>query len=377
MPLDDAAPRTKSAVNVYGYPIGGSEMSVTEGITSRIEYTYYFFGGAGLQIQIDAAINPGNSGGPALSSGKVVGVAFRGLEKADNIGYLIAAEEVSAFLEDVADGTYDGKPQLLNEFQTTDNDAIRARLKLPRDVGGCLLTHVTSRDSSYPLRALDVVTQIGPHAIDRSGQVRCDDDLRVFFTYYVPKLAADGRVPLTVFRDGASTQIDVPTVAERERVAPHLKGAYPEYFILGPLTFSTVSYELVTALARHPRWSEYLARIRSPLITRGNDSSCFDGERLVVVPAQLFSHPIAKGYTLLGPRVLARLNDVPIENLDHLVRLLRDSQDEFLEFTFAENDAARFVFRRQEMFDATDEILTDNGIRSQYSPALEATWTGK
>ena len=46
--------------------MGGSDLSVTEGIVSRIEYTGFDLDRAGLIIQIDAAINPGNSGGPAL-----------------------------------------------------------------------------------------------------------------------------------------------------------------------------------------------------------------------------------------------------------------------------------------------------------------------
>src|SRR5215470_10014777 len=59
-------PRVKDAVNVYGYPTGGTELSVTQGIVSRIEYTDYYNQTSGLRIQVDAALNFGNSGGPAV-----------------------------------------------------------------------------------------------------------------------------------------------------------------------------------------------------------------------------------------------------------------------------------------------------------------------
>ena len=59
----------------YGYPTGGSNLSITKGIVSRIEFTSYNFPVSGLRIQIDAAINSGNSGGPLFNlRGEVVGI---------------------------------------------------------------------------------------------------------------------------------------------------------------------------------------------------------------------------------------------------------------------------------------------------------------
>ena len=73
-------PTIQSVVDVYGYPIGGERLSVTQGIVSRIDFESYSHSGADshLAVQIDAAINPGNSGGPVLQNGKVVGIAFQG-----------------------------------------------------------------------------------------------------------------------------------------------------------------------------------------------------------------------------------------------------------------------------------------------------------
>jgi len=36
------------------------------------------------------------------------------------------------FLQDIADGHYDGKPAMYDELQTLENPALRAFLKLPR-----------------------------------------------------------------------------------------------------------------------------------------------------------------------------------------------------------------------------------------------------
>jgi S1-C subfamily serine protease len=63
-----ALPQIKDAVLPYGFPTGGTSLSITKGIVSRIEFVSYNYFVSGLRVQIDAAINPGNSGGPAVGA---------------------------------------------------------------------------------------------------------------------------------------------------------------------------------------------------------------------------------------------------------------------------------------------------------------------
>src|SRR5260370_39143248 len=67
LPRNKTLPAERTAVEVYGYPIGGSDLSVTKGIISRIDYGDYSFRDQGLPLQVDAAINPGKSGVRALA----------------------------------------------------------------------------------------------------------------------------------------------------------------------------------------------------------------------------------------------------------------------------------------------------------------------
>ena len=122
--------QVKNTVNAYGFPIGGEQLSVTEGIISRVEYVPYADTEVGMRIQVDAALNPGNSGGPAIANGKIVGLVFSIIANADNIGYLIPVDEIRMFLNDVQDGKYEGKPKLLDTVQTVENKALRDKLGL-------------------------------------------------------------------------------------------------------------------------------------------------------------------------------------------------------------------------------------------------------
>ena len=91
-------PAVKDTVLAYGYPEGGTSLSITKGIVSRVEFDTYHFPVSGLRIQVDAAINPGNSGGPAMVGDRMIGLTFSRLLEADNIGSIIPSEEITLFL---------------------------------------------------------------------------------------------------------------------------------------------------------------------------------------------------------------------------------------------------------------------------------------
>src|SRR5213082_2137863 len=100
-------PALESTVSAYGYPIGGERMSVTTGITSRIDFQLYTHSSIDqhLAIQISAQINPGNSGGPVMQNAKVVGVAFQGYsgDVAQGVAYMVPTPVIRRFLTDIKD----------------------------------------------------------------------------------------------------------------------------------------------------------------------------------------------------------------------------------------------------------------------------------
>ncbi len=373
-------PEIKAAVMAYGYPEGGNSLSITKGIVSRIEFTTYNYSVSGLRIQIDAAINPGNSGGPAVVGDKMIGLAFSRLESANNIGYIIPCEEINLFLQDIADGHYDGKPAMYDDLQTLENPALRSFLKIDKSVEGMIVHKPASNAPDYPLKEWDVITKIGDTPVDDQGMIKLTDDLRVLFRYMTQKIAKDGKVPLTVVRAGKEMQIQLPVSNKLPQVIPDLENDYPSYFICGPVVFSGATKSFVRYLIDGPdskRWISSLSFIGSPLLDRITDKPAFEGEQLVIVSSPFFPHKLAIGYSQPYYQVVKSISGIPIKNLNHLVQVLRDLKDDFVTIEFNSRFSETLVFPRKEMLAATDDILTDNGIRSQGSPDTMAVWNAK
>lgn len=377
VPRASVLPQIKDPVLVYGFPVGGSSLSITKGIVSRIEFVPYSFDTSGLRIQIDAAINPGNSGGPAIAGGKMIGLAFSRLGgDAQNIGYIIPNEEIELFLKDIADGHYDGKPGMYDELQTLENPALRSYLKLDRSVTGMVVHRPFRSDATYPLKEWDVITRIGETPIDDQGMVSIDSDVRLAFTYLIQKVARNGKVPLTIVRDGRTMQVELPVTTRRPLLIPDLEGEYPSYFIYGPLVFSRATNAFLAAFNNNARALTALAFTRSPLLTRRADPPDADRQELVVITSPFFPTKLAEGYSNHAGSVVSAVNGTPVRSLAHLVSLLRDLRSDYVVFELDGRGREALVFPRKDMLAATDQILTDNGVRAQGSPDMLAIWEG-
>ena len=378
-PLERASvlPSVREQVFAYGYPTGGNSLSITKGIVSRIEFVNYSLDTAGLRIQVDAAINSGNSGGPAVAGDKMVGLAFAAASNAQNIGYIIPNEEVELFLKDVADGRYDGKPAMLDEIQTLENPVLRSFLKLDKSVNGVVVQSPAQDTPGYPLKEWDVITRVGDTPVDNQSMVQLGGGLRVRFQYRVQQLAKNGKVPLTIVRGGKQMQVELPLSAGRKMLIPDLNGGYPSYFIYGPIVFSRATAEFLSFMANNPGMLNAYSFVASPLVARRGEEPTAEREELVVVSSPFFPHKLVTGYSNRFGSVVYSINKTPVRSLAHLVTVLRDLKDEMVVIHFDQRGGENMVLRRKDMLDATEGVLSDNGIRLQGTKDMMDIWDKK
>ncbi len=368
--LQGKLPAIGATVQAIGYPMGGEQVSITEGVVSRIEYTGYNMDAAGLRLQVDAAINSGNSGGPVIFEDEVIGVVFAGIQYADNIGYVIPTEEVLHFMTDIEDGTYDGPPTLDNfGSQTCENDAIRDWLGLSKDQTGII--YIRSKEKlNLPFEKWDVIDKIGPYDIDNAGMVKLTDDLRLLWLHFVRELTTEeGTVPITVIRKGKTVQLNIPSRNDRDKVIPFIGNDYPEYFVIGPMIFTPVRREHFYEL-----YLGYGIIDGSPVALHMEDDKEYEGQEFVVVADDFLPHPITKGYDMSGSPTLKAIDGTDIKSLEHAVELIRNAEGDYIEFSFFDRRQETLIFDREELLEATEEILEDNSIRKQGSKRFMDIW---
>ncbi|MCF6245383.1 MAG: serine protease [Sulfurovum sp.] len=257
-------PAVEQKIVVYGYPMGGSTLSATIGVVSRVEHhTYAHSGEMFLAIQVDAAVNPGNSGGPALSGGKIVGVVMQVITKSQNIGYLVPVSMVKHFIDDMKDGKYDGFADLGLGTQKLENPALRRYYGLDDNVTGKLIDKIVYNSTlKGVLKEGDILTKVDGFNIEDDGTVAFRRHEYTDYHYVVDAYQMGATVKLEFIRDKKKMEVDAElkyTSDDMYLVKTTRYDEMPTYFVYGGYVFSPLTRNLILSTNRNRLVLSYLA----------------------------------------------------------------------------------------------------------------------
>ncbi|XDD44656.1 trypsin-like peptidase domain-containing protein [Leptospira sp. WS60.C2] len=346
-------PELASPVDIIGYPIGGSKISVSRGIVSRIEQASYAHSqiDSHLVVQVDAAINPGNSGGPALQNGKVVGVAFQASTKGENIGYIIPTNVIHHFLKDIEDGVYDGYVELGIQTQNSYSESHRKFYGIPQGEEGVFVTRVFKQGSADGfLQAGDYLTAIDGRKIGKNGNLQETNSID-FLEVIDNKFAGDD-IRFDLIRNKKKIQVSFPAkkMPQMENQRSSYGKEYP-YFIFGGLVFQTVNRDLLEA------WSKTgQTQGGSLLVYRFYDASHLsDGDAEDVVLYRKLSHPSNSHSDFYLNMVVSSVNGTTVKNLNHFKSLLQSTKEKIVKIHFY-GVQVPMILEREESEKADEQI---------------------
>ncbi len=311
-------PVLRDEVAVVGYPVGGEEISITEGVVSRIEVQRYSHSQRHLlAVTVDAAINAGNSGGPVFGDGKVVGIAFQKLTGVDNIGEMVPPPIIHAFLEGVERGKQPEIPALGITTQNLENPLLRKQLGLNANERGVAVLHVDCDGSAFGLlEPRDVITAIAGLPIANNGTVQYMGDYRTRYDVVLGHRYIGDLVELEIKRAGTFRTVEL----ELKRWLPLVPRARydlaPQYFLYGGLVFQTLTRDYLTT------WDKWWNKAPKEFLNYYYLGFRSPEQHEVVILTQILADEINVGYGHLYNEAVATLDGrVPRDMEDFVARL--------------------------------------------------------
>jgi S1-C subfamily serine protease len=324
-------PKVNSTVSTYGFPVGGYRVSVTEGVVSRIETDTYVHSGADdhLVIQTDAAINPGNSGGPVMQNGKVVGVAFQGMRKAENIGYLIPTTVVRHFLADIEDGEYDGFGSMgVILYPGLHSTGYKDYLHVPPDQDGVVVLSTMMHSSvESMLEPNDVITEVDGYNVDNDAMVHMHG-LRLHMSAVIQAKQIGDTVRLAFYRHGKLME-ETATVAVNRPVFRHARqyDHAPRYVCFAGLVFVPATRNFLETWG--PDWPTEIPHYLRYLFRYSMELNTDRQRKEYVVLSEIMPDEVNSYARDFRRKVVESINGVTIRSLDDVHSAFKQAAGSF------------------------------------------------
>jgi S1-C subfamily serine protease len=363
-------PKLRSPVATIGFPTGGEQISITEGIVSRVGFRRYVHHGAArhLLVQVDSAINSGNSGGPVVQGRLVIGVAFQSYTQAENTGYIIPTPVIRRFLVDIEDGVYDGHPKhgLVTKKWSLMNEDTAEFHSIKREDGGVKVIHV---DEWAPTKGIiepgDILLSINNKKIGIDGKIDFNGERVDFKTLFDLRQLKDV-VNFKIVRGNVTKNVNVTITPSKLH---HLRGKvyakYPKFFVFGGLVFTTLSRSYLYSWGG--RWYK-----RAPLLLRYLDFfATFEPEAAkqkdIIVLAGRLPHGVNAYSESKINEVVTHVDGKSVSGISELVTALENSEKEFAIIDFWKSDSPLIISRK--------EILKHNTSINKNYGVIPDRWT--
>lgn len=311
-------PKLRDQVAVVGYPVGGEEISITEGVVSRIEVQRYSHSQRYLlAVTVDAAINSGNSGGPVFGGGKVVGIAFQKLSGADNIGEMVPPPVIETFLAGIDAGHPAALPAIGIMTQNLENPHLRTAMGMPPGASGVLILGVEPNSAADGVICeRDVLTHIAGLPIANNGTVPYRGEFRTRFDVMLGEHYVGSALPVRVLRQGQPLDLTLTLRTAAPLVLHTTYDQSPKFFVYGGLVFQTLTRDYLTT------WDEWWNKAPKEFLNLYYFGHPSRERTEVVILSQVLADDVNQGYGHLYNESIVAINDVmPRDMADFVARL--------------------------------------------------------
>ncbi|MEA3485313.1 MAG: trypsin-like peptidase domain-containing protein [Candidatus Aerophobetes bacterium] len=356
-------PRVRDGVAVYGFPQGGDELCITEGVVSRVEHHWYVHSQEYLlTCQIDASINPGSSGGPVVKDDKIVGVAFQA-GSGENIGYMVSVPIIEHFMKDIEDDKYDGIPGIGISWQEMENPDIRKRYKMSEEQTGILVNKIyPGSPAEGMLKSEDIILSIDGKGIENDGTIEFRKGERTSFRYIVQNKYIGDIVELQILRNGELKNVPIELTKTPEAfrlVSNEQYDVPPVYYILGGLVFEPLTLNFLKT-SWGASWYSDAPRNLVDYYLRGEPT---ENQKEVIILVKVLADEVNVGYHNRRWEVVSEVNGKKIKDMRDLVDAFESNKDKY--HIIVNDKGYRIILDRAKVEESAERILKTYNISSK------------
>jgi S1-C subfamily serine protease len=309
-------PSRSDKVTVIGFPVGGEEVSMTEGVVSRIEVQNYDHSQRKLlAVTVDAAINAGNSGGPVFKDGEVVGIAFQKLTgDADNIGEMVPPNFIRKFLNADTSDKQVRIPGLGVRTQNLESPLLRKHLKMSEDMSGVLVHRVDFGSSADGiLQEGDTLLKIDEYPIANNGTVHYRQKFRTRYEVVLGDHSIGETITVDILRDGS---IQNKTIFLKPFVSLIARARYdvrPTYYVYGGLVFQPLTRDFLST------WEDWDERAPSDFLSLYESGVRTESQQETVVLSRILADRATVGFESRSCEIILAINHRKVAHMKDLV----------------------------------------------------------
>jgi hypothetical protein len=285
----------------------------------------------------------------------VVGVAFQGSQKLENMGFFIPVQIIDHFLADLADGTYNGFPYLGLLTANLENPAARKHAGM-RDGETGIRVEAIARGSSPEgmLRPDDIITAAEGYAVANDGSVAWNG-LRLDCMYLMDLRQVGDTVRFDIIRERERMAVDILlNDYDPMRKRSHLYDEPPRYYVYAGLVFAPLNREVLKTYS-----SDWIAEAPQELIHDIYyrpliEHDYYDAERVIQI--RRLDHEVNAEETRYLYRIIESVNGRPVCTLQDLADAIEGNTADQHVIRFQQGNRTTVLDRRRADA-AHEEIL--------------------
>ena len=277
------------------------------------------------------------------------------MPKSQNIGYLVPAQVVQHFLDDVKDGKYDGFIHLGLGTQKMQNKALRSVYKMKEDTTGIMVMDISKKSSVHNvLKMGDILLSVDGHNINNDGSIEFMEDMFTSYMYYIDKKQRGESVSFSILRDGKTMDVTVSldNIADDDLLVNTIEhDKMPRYFIYGGYVFTPLSRNL-------------LMRSRSTLLKLRDAASKWssDDQEEVVILLKVLADKSNQGDHSFALWMVDTVDKKPFKNFEEFKELIINSKEKYA--ILENSDGVKVAIDKEVAQEVEKAILKRYSIKS-------------